>query len=73
MSNLYSNVIYLVAATKDELTEYWIAATDAQSLALAITECVRILSEEIDAISRKWTYGQVPIEPAASGQARLTI
>jgi hypothetical protein len=27
MSNTYAGGIYLVAATKDELTEYWAAAT----------------------------------------------
>jgi hypothetical protein len=34
---------------------------------------LRLLMEEIDAISRKRTYKQVPNEPAASGQPRLTV
>jgi hypothetical protein len=34
---------------------------------------LRLLMEEIDGISRKRTYGQVPNETAASGQPRLTV
>jgi hypothetical protein len=33
----------------------------------------RLLMEEIEAIERKRTYKQVPKEPAANGQATLTV
>jgi hypothetical protein len=35
-------------------------------------DLLRLMMEEIDVIERKRTYKQVPKEPAASGQARLT-
>jgi hypothetical protein len=35
-------------------------------------DLVRLMMEEIDVIERKRTYKQLPKEPAASGQARLT-
>lgn len=38
MSHTYSHVIYLVAATKDELTEYWIAATPRDAAISAVND-----------------------------------
>ena len=34
---------------------------------------LRLLMEEIDAVNRKRVFKQVPNEPAASGQGRLTV
>ena len=34
---------------------------------------LRLLMEEIDAMNRKRTHKQVPNEPAASGQPKLTV
>jgi hypothetical protein len=62
-----------IAAIRELLDRGYGRSRQALEVSAPAGDPLRLLMEEIDAMSRKRTYKQVPNEPAASGQARLTV